>query len=83
MESNHTATLDIPELNKAASIEHIFLCTEKHSLLPVKQLCNEGYYVTFKIDAITIYNPRDVQILKVARDLDTGLWRIKVYREHQ
>jgi hypothetical protein len=54
-----------------------------HSLLSVGQLCNEGYYVTFKIDAVTIYSPLGVHILKGARDLDTGLWRINLLREHQ
>jgi hypothetical protein len=54
-----------------------------HSLLSVGKLCNQGYSVTFKIDAVTIYNPQDVQILKGARYLDTGLWRHNLRREHQ
>jgi hypothetical protein len=83
MESTHTSTLDIPELNKAAFIAHVFLGMENHSLLSVVQLCNQGYSVTFKIDAVTIYNPRDVQILKGARDLDTGFWRINLRGENQ
>jgi hypothetical protein len=45
-----------------------------HSLRSVGQLCNEGYVVTFKIDAVTIYNPEGVHVLKGARDLYTGLW---------
>jgi hypothetical protein len=73
MESTHTATSDIPELNKAESITHIFPGMVNHSLLSVGKLCNEGSYFTLKIDAVTIYNPQDVQILKGARDLDTGL----------
>jgi hypothetical protein len=83
MESTHTATLYIPELNKAASIVHIFPGMANHSLLSVGQMCNEGYSVTFKIDAVTIYNPPEVYILKGARDLYTGLWRIILRREHQ
>jgi hypothetical protein len=55
----------------------------KHSLLSVGKLCNEGYSVTFRIDAFTIYNSQEVQILKGARDLDTGLWRINLRKEHQ
>jgi hypothetical protein len=54
-----------------------------HSLLSVGQLCNEGYSVTFKIDAVTIYNPHGVQILQCARDLSTGLWRINMRQKHQ
>jgi hypothetical protein len=54
-----------------------------HSLLSVGQICNEGYTVTFRIDAVTIYNSKEVQILKGARDLDTGLWRINLRKEHQ
>jgi hypothetical protein len=38
MESTHTAALDIPELNKAASIEHVFPGMTKHFLLSVGQL---------------------------------------------
>jgi hypothetical protein len=83
MESTHTSSLDIPELNKAASIAQIFPGMENHSLLSVGKLCNEGYSVTFRIDAVTIYNSREVQILKGARDLDTGLWRINLLKEHQ
>jgi hypothetical protein len=83
MESTHTASIDIYDLSKSASIAHIFTGMANHSLLSVGQLCNEGYSVTFKIDAVTIYNPRDVQILKGARDVDTGLWRINLRREHQ
>jgi hypothetical protein len=83
MESTHTASLDIPELNKAASIAHIFPGMANHSLISVGQVCNEGYSVTFKIDAVTIYNPLGVHILKGAQDLDTGLWRIDLRREHQ
>jgi hypothetical protein len=56
---------------------------ENFSLLSVGKLCNEGYSVTFRIDAVTIYNSREVQILKGARDLDTGRWRINLRKEHQ
>jgi hypothetical protein len=66
MESTHTASLDIPELKKAASIAHIFLGMANHSLLSFGQLLNEGYSVTFNIDAVTIYNPLGVHILKGA-----------------
>jgi hypothetical protein len=38
MESAHTASLDIPELNKAAYIAHIFPGVANHSLLSVGQL---------------------------------------------
>jgi hypothetical protein len=83
MESTHTASLYIPELNKAASIAHIFWGMTNHSLLSVGQLCKEGSSVTFKIDAVTIYNPIGIHILKGARDLDTRLWRINFRGEHQ
>jgi hypothetical protein len=83
MESTHTASLDIPELNKYASIAHIFQGMVNHSLLSVGKLCNEGYSITFRIDAVTIYNSQDVQILKGARDLDTGLWCINLRKEYQ
>jgi hypothetical protein len=73
MESTHTAALCIPELNKAASIAHVFPGMAKHSLLSVGQLCNEGYTVIFRINSVTIHNSREIQILKGARDLDTGL----------
>jgi hypothetical protein len=83
MESTHTASIDIPELSRAASIAHLFPEMAHHSLLPVGQLCNEGYSVTFKIYAVTIYNPNGVQILRGARDLNTGLWCINMRQDHQ
>jgi hypothetical protein len=52
----HTASLDIPELRKSASIAHVFPGMTNHYLLSVGQLCNEGYYTTFRIDAVTIYS---------------------------
>jgi hypothetical protein len=54
-----------------------------HSLLSVGQLFNEGHSVTFRIDAVTIYNSNNIQILKGARDLGTGLWRINLRKENQ
>jgi hypothetical protein len=54
MESSHTADLDIPELNAAASKAHIFPGMASHSLLSVGQLCDEGYIVTFKHASVTI-----------------------------
>jgi hypothetical protein len=83
MESSHTAAFDIPELNKAASIEHVFPGMANHSLLSVGQLCNEGYTVTFRNASVTICDSQELQIFKGARDLDTGLWRINLRKEHQ
>jgi hypothetical protein len=83
MESTHTASSYIPELNKAASIAHIFPCMANHPLLKVGQLCNEGYSITFRIDTVTIYNSQEFQILNGDRDLDTGLWRINPRKEYQ
>jgi hypothetical protein len=54
-----------------------------HSLLSVGQLCNEGYSLTFKIYAVTIYNTNGVQILLGARNLNTGHWCINLQHEHQ
>jgi hypothetical protein len=83
MESTHTEALDIPELNKAASIAHLFPGMANHSLLSVGQLCNEGYTVTFRIESVTIHNSQGIQMLRGARDLDTRLWRINLRKEHQ
>jgi hypothetical protein len=76
MESSHTAELDIPELNAAASKAHVFPGMANQSLLSVGQLCDEGYIVTFKHAAVTICNPDNSQILSGHRDLNTTLWRI-------
>jgi hypothetical protein len=83
MESTHTSALDIPELNKSASIAHISPGMASHSLLSVGQLFNEGYIVTFRNESVTICNSQELQILKGARDLDTGLWRISLRKEHK
>jgi hypothetical protein len=78
MESSHTAELDIPELNAAASKAHVFPGMANHSLLSVGQLCDEGYIVTFKQDTVKICDSRNSQIMSGPRDLNTGLWRINL-----
>jgi hypothetical protein len=83
MESSHTAALDIPELNKASSISHVFPGMANHYLLLVGKLFNEGYTVTFRNASVTICNSQELQILNGARDLDTGLLRINLQKEHQ
>jgi hypothetical protein len=74
MEAHHTAELDIPELNNAASMARVFPGMANHSLLSVGQLCNEGYTFTFKNASVTICDYQELQILSGARNLDTGLW---------
>jgi hypothetical protein len=81
MDSPHTSSLDIPELSQAASIAHILPGIANHYLLSVGQLCNEGYYVTFRIATFTIYNSTRKAILKGKRYLNTGLWRINLRHE--
>jgi hypothetical protein len=78
MASSHTAKLDIPELNAAASKAHVFPGMYNHSLLSVGQLCNEGYIITFKHASVTICNSQKSQILSRPRDLNTGLWRMNL-----
>jgi hypothetical protein len=82
MESSHTAELDIPELNAAASKAHVFPGMVNHSLLSVGQLCDEGYIVTFKQALVTICDSEQSQILSGPRDLNTGLWRINLKQTH-
>jgi hypothetical protein len=83
MKSSHTAELNIPQLNAAASIAHVFPGMANHSLLSVRQLCNEGYIVTFKDASVTVCNSQKFQILSGPRDLDTGLWRINLKQDNQ
>jgi hypothetical protein len=71
MDSTHTGSLDIPELSEAASLAHVSPSMEKNPLLSIVQLCNEGYYVTFKIDGVTIFNYEGKAILKGLRYLGT------------
>jgi hypothetical protein len=78
MESSHTAELDIPELNAAASKSHVPPGMANHSLLSVGHLCDEGYIVTFKQASVTICNPKTSQILSGPRDLNTSLWCINL-----
>jgi hypothetical protein len=78
MDSTHTASLDIPELSQAVSVAQVFSGMANHYLISVGQMCNEGYYVTFRIDGVTIYNSAEKAILKGQRDLNTGLWRINL-----
>jgi hypothetical protein len=83
MESSHTAELDIPELNTAASKAHVFPGMTHHSLLSVGQLCEEGYIVTFKQDKVTICNFENSILLSGPRDVNTGLWRINLKQTHK
>jgi hypothetical protein len=78
MESSHTAELDIPVLNAAASKAHVFPGMARHYLLSVGQLCDEGYIDTFKQDTVTICDSGNSQILSGPLDLNTGLWRINL-----
>jgi hypothetical protein len=83
MESSRTDELDIPELNAAAPNAHVFPGMANHSLLSVKQFCDEGYIVTFKNASLTVCNSQKSQILSGPRDLDTGLWRINLKQDNQ
>jgi hypothetical protein len=78
MESSHTADLDIPGLNTAASKAHVFPGMAHHSLLSVGQLCDEGYIVTFQQKTVTICNSDHSKLLSGPRDVTTGLWRINL-----
>jgi hypothetical protein len=78
MESSHTADLDIPELNAAASKAHVFPGMANHSLLSIGQLCDEGNIITFKQDTVTICNSGSSHLLSGPRDVNTGLWRINL-----
>jgi hypothetical protein len=78
MESSHTADLDIPGLNAAASKAHVFPGMTHHSLLSVGQLCDEGYIVTFQQDTVTIWNSESSKLLSGPRDVTTGLWCINL-----
>jgi hypothetical protein len=69
MDSTHTLSLDIHELSQAASMAHVFPGMANYSLLSVGQLCNEGYYVIFRINGVTIYNSAEKAILRGQRDL--------------
>jgi hypothetical protein len=78
MDSSHTAELDNPKLNAAASKAHVFPGMPNHSLLSVGQLCDECYIVTFKQAEVTIRDSGNSQILSGHRDVNTGLWRINL-----
>jgi hypothetical protein len=83
MESSHTAELNIPHLNAAASIVHVLPGMANHFLLSVGKLCNEGYVVTFKDASVTVCDSQKFQTLSGPRDLDTGLWRINLKQDNQ
>jgi hypothetical protein len=43
----------------------------------------QGYTGTFKNASVIICDYQEFQILSGARDLDTGIWKIKLRKEHQ
>jgi hypothetical protein len=83
MESSHTAEVDIPELNAAASKAHVLPGMANHSLLSVGQLCDEGYIFPLKNTSVTVCNSQKSKFLSGPRDLDTGLWRINLRQDNQ
>jgi hypothetical protein len=83
MESSHSADLDIPGLNAAASKAYVFPGIAHHSLLSVGQLCNEGYIVTFQRDTVTICNYDNSKLLRGPRDDSTGIWRINLKQTYK
>ena len=78
MDSTHTALMYMLDIVEAASVAHVFPDMAKHSLLSVSQLSNEGYYVTFKIYVVTIFNSESNVIMKGRMGLYTVLWRINL-----
>jgi hypothetical protein len=70
--------LDIPELNAVASKANVFPGMANHSLLPVGQLCDEGYIVTFWQDTVTIYNSKSSKLLSGPWDANTSLCHINL-----
>jgi hypothetical protein len=83
MESSHSAELDIPELNAAASKANILPGMDNHYLLSVRQLCDEGWIVTFKNASVTACSFQKSQVLIGPRDLDTGLGHINLKQDNQ
>jgi hypothetical protein len=78
MDFSHTADLDIPELNPAASKANFFPEMDHHSLLSVGKLCDKDYIVTFRRDTVIICNSNNSKLLSGPRDDTTGLWRINL-----
>jgi hypothetical protein len=78
MESSHTADLDIPKLNAAASKAHVFPGMAHHFLLSVGQLCDKGYIVTFQQDTVIICNSESSKLLSGPRDETLDLWSINL-----
>jgi hypothetical protein len=78
MESSHTADLDIPELNAAASKAHVLPGMAHHYILSVGKLRDEGYIVTFRRDTVKICNSENSKLLSGPRDDTAGLWRINL-----
>jgi hypothetical protein len=78
MDSKNTPSLNIPEFIEAASVAHAFTDMASNSLISVGQMGNEGYYITFMIGGVTLYNYAGKAALKGQRDLNTGLWRINL-----
>ena len=83
MDSTNIALLDIPDLSKASLVAHISPDMTNNSLISVVQLYNEGYYITFNIDGVKIFNSEGKSILKGHRYLDTGLCHINLYPNNQ
>jgi hypothetical protein len=83
MESSHTSDLDIPGLTTYASKAHVLPGMAHHSLISVRQLCDEGYIFTFQQDTVTICNYNNSKLLSGPRDANTGLWHINLKKPNK
>jgi hypothetical protein len=84
MDATHTASLGIPELSESASVAHVFSDMANNYVRSVCQLCNEGYYVTFRTDGVAIYNSASNAIFKGKHNLGARLWCINLHSDkHQ
>jgi hypothetical protein len=79
--TNYKLLLNCNKVHRASSVAHVFPDMKINSLLSVGYFCNEGYYVTFKIDGIKKFNHEGKGILKGHRDLGTVLWRINLRKD--
>jgi hypothetical protein len=83
MESTHTASIDIPELSRAAYIAHFSLVWRNTNYCKLANFVTKATPLHLRLTRSQFTTPAGVEVLRGAPDLNTGLWQINLRHEHQ
>ena len=74
MQAMHTALLPFPQLSLAARRANIFPALQNRSLISIGQLCDDGFFATFRKEHLTLVK-QDITITG-NRNTSNGIYHI-------